>query len=517
MLAGRPIFFLSSLYTHFVALRQQAAEWGSKNGINIWVAEIEHPNLRLPKGSTEKEREDYSLRVAEICLEAVRASEAVIFIFGGYGSLTFPFERAMVTVLELELFQAILQLKPLYVFRLESAVLDPRLEGLLQILQSIHPQLFLTESCTDSDDALKKIRSLIERKGRSIEPQDGGMHKAFARQLRELLPGNDARLKDNENEKPLRFLDGLFVGVSGAVPDPMLIERLIAGADSTLNEATRLAYLWVAVRHLAAVPYDRPEFAPWLPAWEAVLRRWASAAAWYGLHGFLALGRLAAVNSLREIAALTAPPAGEAERSIHASHGALASEYYSMAKLVSIRKKRRTLLKTALRHVNQALASGGNDPSGLFLIKGPIELSLGNRWAALRSFRMALAVRIASNEGPGRIGEAEAHLGFAQLSVLRVWTARRYLQSGVLKLEQHRPDGFFVIAVKKLGYCHCMLLETRAARAEFERAYRFALERCYFDQAIQVDGILQTLPLNANRFGSFLWVVRNARRLVRRG
>jgi len=338
------------------------------------------------------------------------------------------------------------------------------------------------------------------------------------------LAGNLRRLIGNTDSKPsakapedVRFLDGDFVGVAENVASRALIERLKECADQCSNEATRLAFLWVAVRHLAAAPYDRPEFTEWVPLWEDILRRWATSAAWYGLHGILALGRLAAVNSLREVRALLVAEGAPGTSSIHAGRGALASEYYSMAKLAPSEAQRRDLLRTALRQVKQELTRGGSDPTGLLLIKGPIELRLGKRIAAIRTFRRALRIRRANREDPGRIGEAETHLGFAYLSVFFCWSARRLLRSGVQKLEQHRPDGFLVTAIKKLGYCYCTRLDIDSARREFQKALRLALDRCYFDQAIQLDGVLQSLPSNTGRLAALAWLFRQTSRLAKGG
>jgi hypothetical protein len=51
-------------------------------------------------------------------------------------------------------------------------------------------------------------------------------------------------------------------------------------------------YLWPALRQLASVPYDDPQFAAHRSLWEKLAGAWDHSAAWYGLHDDSPIGKL---------------------------------------------------------------------------------------------------------------------------------------------------------------------------------------------------------------------------------
>lgn len=509
----KPTVFVSSVHLNLETLGRRLVNWTNANGLHLWIAEIEKPELRPPENASDEQRLKYVLTTLEVCLEAVRNSTEVIFIGSGYGSLRFPFEATGITIIEMELFQAALHFKPIHVFALPDASTDDRLQGLLELISAIHPELYRIDQCDDNDDAFDKIIVRLKEIAKQGQVERSAPHLQLADKLRKSLSQVD--LRRSATEAHSEFLDKRLIGIRGMTLDSDLLTTLIATAESCQNQATRLSYLWVALRHLASVPYDQPEFANWLPFWERVLKAWASTAAWYGLHGFLRLGRLAAVNSLRRIEALRAANVPAPPASIHSSLGGLASEYYSMAKLAPSKDQRRALMQKALELVTRQITIGTEkDASGLLLIRAPIELALGKRLAAIRSCRRALAIRREANDNPGRVGEAETHLGFAYLNVLQIRSARNYLSAGVAKLQTVRSDGFLITAQKKLGYCYLFCLDLKQARMQFEEAFRLSLEQCCFDQAIQIDSVVQSLPLDNRRRDCLRWISKGLIRAV---
>lgn len=513
MSLNRPTVFLSSVYGQLACFRRDVAERAKADGIHVWVAEIDAPDLPLLQPDLpEDEYRRRSALITDRCLRAVRDSHGVIFVAGGYGSARFPRREDEVTILELELFQAVLHVRPLYFYQITRGPIDERLGGLLSILTAIYPGLVTIEACRTEQDALEKIAATL----RHSFPQGQGPPESiqqFANRLRELI---DEEM-DGLTENGPRFLDGRFVGIAPRSVRRDLVEALVHDADRCHDEATRLAYLWVAVRYLAAVPYDRPENVEWLALWESVLKRWASAAAWYGLHGLLKFGRLAAVKSLQKVQERLSASGARSTQTIQASLGAVASEYYSSAKLASTPQRREALLNAALRNVRQQIKMGGADQSGLLLIQGPIELQLGKRLSAILTCWRASRLRKSAGEDEGRIGEAETHLGLACLIPLgwplTAWWAKRLLTCGVRRLEEHRRDGFLVTAKKKLGYCHLALLDVRNARRELEEAMQLARDRCFFDQMLQLDAMLRKLPQKLGSLRMAVWLLRHLRSL----
>jgi tetratricopeptide (TPR) repeat protein len=243
------------------------------------------------------------------------------------------------------------------------------------------------------------------------------------------------------------------------------------------------------MRHLSAAPYTEPQYEEYLPLWEKALSQWASASAWYGLHGHLSLGRLAAVNSLLGIRQhmSTTMQSRVGLPSIQGTQGAIASEYYSIAKLVESFIDRHSLLKKALWNVNTALAVKQNsDISGLLAIRGSIRLGLGQPLKAVKDYREVLQQRLDANEGPGSVGEAQAELGMAYLCLGRVWKAQELLEAGVESLALSSRHPFTVRALKKLSYFYALTFRRERAAQALECARSIAM-------AHEIEGQLEQL------------------------
>jgi len=230
--------------------------------------------------------------------------------------------------------------------------------------------------------------------------------------------------------------------------------------------------------------------------WERALARWSSASAWYSLHGHFFLGRLAAVNSLSTVR-LRMPARMRSDLgppSILADAGAAASEYYSIAKLVPLYWQRWRLLAKALWNCNAAIESGtASDVSGLLDIRGHVKLRMGNPVGGLFDLTRALAVRRENAEGPGRIGESEAHLGRALAQCRLNGKAERLLQSGVanLRLANNRP--FLIQALRHLGTFYARVGRREEAVTYLDEARQIALRDDAIGQLQQIESELRGL------------------------
>ena len=107
-----------------------------------------------------------------------------------------------------------------------------------------------------------------------------------------------------------------------------------------------------------------------------------------------------------------------------------------------------------MHHIGQAISSGDDDRSGCFAIKASIELAQGNTDTAISDYRNVLSLRRDAGEGPGRIGEAQSELGFAQFRAWDVKEGFRNLEDGVDLLGRGSPSGFLVRAKRKLGLAY---------------------------------------------------------------
>lgn len=331
-------------------LREEIYKLGQELGQPIWVAEWTCPELR------QRPAEDVQIS----CLQRVRETrEFICIVDGSYGR---PWNLAQLCVLELEIFTAALAGNPFHFFVLDPYEADPRTETLLEAVRLVKPELRDARP-KSRHDILADLRLRLTR-GPTIgagERRGGGSGVA---------PNLD-----------VRFLDGNFMPLREDPPSQELIRDLLSRASSETDEATRLVSTWMAIRHLCATPYSDPRYTEFLPLWDAALSQWASAAAWYGLHGHHYLGRLAAVNTLISIREHMAGGEGPGVPSIHGTYGARASEYYSMAKMTRSRSSRRTLLRRALADVNHSLEGQVADRSGLLAIRGSVLQALGKRCA----------------------------------------------------------------------------------------------------------------------------------------
>jgi hypothetical protein len=377
------------------ALRESIHKLGQEVRQPIWVAEVSRPEFRHWPPET----------VQVSCLRLVRnIPQFICIVDGSYGT---PWNVAQLCVLELEMLSAALADKPFHFYLLAPYEPDARTETLLRALEMAKPDV--SKATPKRPDEI-----LADLRLRLTHGTGGGRAR---RQVRtRTFPNLD-----------VEFLDGNFTPLSPAPPSLEVIRKLLARVESEIDQATRLVATWMALWHLCSAPHSQPQFAEFLPLWDSALSRWASAAAWYGLHGPHYLGRLAAVNTLIRIRRQMATLGHRDDMSIHGTYGARASEYYSMAKAESSHSFRRLLLQRALSDVNRALEARSSDQSGLLAIRGSVLQALGRLCAGLRDYRNALRIRIANNEDAGRIGEAESELGMGYVRVGRIWKGGQYL------------------------------------------------------------------------------------------
>jgi tetratricopeptide (TPR) repeat protein len=407
--------------------------------------------------------------IVDRLVERVRESRVFICVLRDrYGSSVFE-NAESVSFFETEIYQAALFHNNAHFFLMEPFTPDARLRGLIEIVNTIRPGIIAARTQTKTE-VLDAIRRVLGDTRRARRP-------SLALSLRRLVGG--LALQRGHPHADIEFFDRVFRPVS-ARPDRDHITSLLADLRGEAGIEKRLTRMWIALRELSAAPYDDPAFAEYLPLWHDALGAWASAAAWYGLHGHLYAGRLAAVNSALKILSLPGWPRRDAP-SIHASRGGRASEYYSIAKLVPGRRERDLYFALALSDINDAIAGVDGDISGHLSIRGHIHRTQGRPQAALSDFREMRWLREQRGDAGG-IGEALSDLGLIELSLGRMRDARTHLREGAEMLRTAGDYPFAIRAQKRLALAHLRSGRPLMALRELWDAYDRAKERQVYAQ-----------------------------------
>ncbi len=266
-------------------------------------------------------------------------------------------------------------------------------------------------------------------------------------------------------------------------PDRDHIRVLLSDLSDKQSIEKRLTRAWIAIRELCAAPYDDPKFSEYLPLWNQVLGVWSSAAAWYGLHGHLYAGRLAAVNSQLVIRARMDWRVAEhaSEHYIQGTKGARASEYYSMAKLMAGRRRQSEYLSLAERDLSDALSSIEDDPSGYLSIRGHIRLMQGRPNDALSDFRKVMALKETAHDQKG-IAEVKADIGLTEMRLGNTREAVRLLKESAIELDAAKSPTFAIRAKKRLAQAQLKSGHPFQAWCELNSAHDMAVRYQVFDQ-----------------------------------
>jgi hypothetical protein len=459
------VFFSSRMAVPALRSLREEMHREREKGSAVWVPELAIPGFHgIPLDEAEAG-----------CLHEIRSCQGFVCVLdGSYGAD--DWDTTEISILEVEIFLAALSRLPMKIFLLAPFdAPDPRIVQLLDIVDA---------SCRGAvvRDPLprERVRAEVLRFcARVASPRRRTLSRLVATLARQRSPAFRPGTLD------VLFLESASPPPAGGRFDPDLVADLVARADGKPAVHEKLVHLWKAVRCLAAVPYRDARFREHLPLWDRVLGRWGSASSWYGLHGHLFLGRLAAVNALVEIR--SSGFAGEpGDLPIQGTHGALASEYHSIAKHTSWWVKRR-LLHRGVELVDLALAAEQADPSGLLNIRGALHLALLDGSAAVQDYERALRIRSERGEGPAGIGECEVDLGLAYLLTGRPRRAEALLETGVNRLRDAR-SGFTVRALRKLSLYYRLTARFRESRDALAEAWRLADELGLQDQLDQIRG-----------------------------
>lgn len=369
-----------------------------------------------------------------------------------------------VTFFEMELFQASLSFgrKPVHVFLLADGERADSLDGVWRLVQTAFPDHHITGPLPP-EDIKTEIRKLIETP-RHL-PSVGELLDGI------LLPTTGARfvraldaMREGLPYSNLRLLDGRYF-TGGDRPSGSAFDTLMAQVRSEPNAEKRLSRLWLVLRELMHTPYSmHTKDQTLLRRWEEVLRLWATAGAWYGLHGHTPIGTLAALNSAEEVSALLssqAPINADQRR----SGSGLASAKYSIGRRLQ-GPRRSLVLNEALKHAKDAFLPGDQDESGLRLVTASILLNLGYREDAMEHFHAAYSIQTKSKTAkPHEIGQAMSELGYGYLRTFHLRRGLELCEESIPLLRQTDNLGFLARGLRKLCWAYRLNLSLFKAHA----------------------------------------------------
>ena len=455
--------FLSSAFQTFMDIRQRVID---DNPGRVWAAEKTHnPDFDQSKGALP-------FTIVDELIKQIRRSTLFICVLRDlYGTSVFN-DNSSVSFLETEIYQAALSHNNVRFYLLEPFNPSDKLKGLLDIVRAVRPGVV-----PDRAEPESVVRDRIKRE---IERTPSRRSTPWALSLRKLV--GELALRRGLPRPDIEFFDKVFRPVSEK-PDRDRVYFLLDSLAGEQSIEKRLTRTWIAIRELCAAPYDEPKFSEYLPLWNNVLGMWSSAAAWYGLHGHLYAGRLAAVNSQLAIRRRMEWRGADhaSEHYIQGTKGARASEYFSMAKLMPDQRRKSEYLSLAERDVNDALASIEDDPSGYFSIRGHIRLMQGRPNEALSDFRETLSLKETANDDKAA-AEAKADIGLAQMMLGNIREAVRLLREGVRGLESAKSPTFAIRAKKRLAQALLKSGHPFQAWRELNAAHEMAVKYQIYDQ-----------------------------------
>lgn len=305
----------------------------NKFGENVWMAE------------RFKSLTDTLLPIdnVEFCIDAVSQCEFfVAFISTRIGSRVIIDDSIQeCSFFEMELFVAVLLQKQILIFQLDNYNPGPRIIRLLNLLKRVSPDGFkIVEGKKSEYEIIKELEKLLTSKKSKIYkiPTSLYVDSIFIERHRKY---NIYKELPNIN-----FLDNFLFDSKINMPDKESFETILIKVKQTDNYYYKLCLLWMAIRKLRRVPYFNSKYEDFKQYWIQILEEWASASAWYDLHGHIYFGYLATSVTLCKIKSN--------DTNFNPLHGTFGSAYYSIAKL-SKENKFNILSQLALPHINCAI------------------------------------------------------------------------------------------------------------------------------------------------------------------
>lgn len=406
--------FLSSTFrdqfdgeTLYVPLRARIIE--NKRSLPVFLWAYEH---FWPKNS-ESAPPDADT-IVDRCFAGIKKADLFVFLLtGSHGSGTHYFEDpTWATYLELELFAAALLKKPIVVLHLRGHEPSEALRDTLALLGTAFSS---AEYVLDDEDGLyRHFLSVCELLARGELRAGTGLMLRLPEwlSLRRTAP----TVMQDIDEPRLVFLGGRLSSTKETA-NPDLAARLLAevatgtrskdGSRALLPHGSALFRLWAAMRELMDTKASTASDPATAVLWDRALGLWAGNASWFGLHGHVWMGPLAAINSqtkLREGFAST--PEFTAAADVREPVGARASAIYSIAQRMDSKSRKLFHYKEVVRLATTAIDRDKGAQQGALSIRGHALMRMAQLghvwhiWGAARDFRKSLDLRVHSGAKP---------------------------------------------------------------------------------------------------------------------
>jgi hypothetical protein len=276
----------------------------------------------------------------------------------------------------------------------------------------------------------------------------------------------ELRARHNPNlSRAKLLLDQVASGVLGAGTD----ERI-------MPHGAALFRLWAAMRELMSDDGLHEPAATGL--WDRALGLWAAKASWFGLHGHVWMGPLAAVNTQAALRRHQRGNLPSDDPAVREPMGARASAVYSIARHARTRNRKVFHFRQATSLASQALHLDRSGQQGVLAIRGNASLQLGTLgyawmlWDAVADFESALRLREDAGASAASIGEMQVDLGLCYVLTGRGKRGLALMQHGIAGLRTNTTANglaFLARGLRKLDVAARVLLKpalSREARAE---------------------------------------------------
>ncbi|UCH97551.1 MAG: DUF4062 domain-containing protein, partial [Candidatus Aminicenantes bacterium] len=285
--------FVSSRIKVIPELRKEIANRLFAEGYEVLPKDI------LSQNSENKNfKKEYPIK-RELCLKDVRDSDALVAVLGhGYGDTSdSDIEPMGISLLESEIFQAVSNQKPVWIFIVRQRTNDKRLDEFIKILKKIVPG-YIYEDIPETkvcDEIIKKLRyktflpalniitpikQFITRLG--ILRQPIGKDLDFRRETRFM------------KSKELHFLSNEYLNLDNwSPPSQNDLDNILKEIPDKTNYLEQLVETWKVLRVLMRYPFDIEKNESYWGYWEKALNLWTDGASWSGLQGNLLIGGMA--------------------------------------------------------------------------------------------------------------------------------------------------------------------------------------------------------------------------------
>lgn len=499
-LAARPNVFLSSVFVDYfggdqkyVPLRKRIIDNRDTLPVSLWAYDI-----FWPKGSEiNKPGADM---IIDRCFDGIRSCDLFVFLLTGrHGSgVEYLNDPVRASYLELELFSASMLRKPMLILHIRGHEPEIPLKDTVSLL---HRAFSSSEYVIDDEDGLysyflQACQRLTSEMWRPVS------HRGLI-QLPDWLSVQRTRksFDDDLSDPRLRFLDGRISTLKGdgnTERARQLLDQVASGvrryADTQrlMPHGASLFRLWTAMRELMADKSTRGD--PLVaPLWDRALGLWAGKASWFGLHGHLWLGPLAAVNLQIELRrTMAVQPAFCDTQDIREPLGARASAIYSIAQRMRTRSRKLYHYRQTIMLATQAIERDPNAQQGSRSIRAHALMQtalLGyvwRLWEAADDFKQSLKLRESVGLMSASVGQAKVDLGFCSVLIGRPRSGMALLQEGIALMrcyDSPNDKAFLAHGLRKLERAARLLCRRNVADEARRERLIIAAEIEALDQA----------------------------------